>query len=100
MSDFVPNRLRKAADIYAERNAIYGDNYKHFGKVVEALFPNGVNSVPGADKAEQYNRLGVLIQIISKLTRYCAQFEKGGHADSLDDLAVYACMLQELDSGE
>ena len=26
-------------------------------------------------------------------------FDKGGHNDSLDDIAVYAMMLKELDSG-
>lgn len=104
MVKFVPEQLRKAADIYEQRNALYGDNYKWFGNVMAALFPNGaparmagVDGSKGETMAEYYNRVGVLVQIVSKLTRYCAQFERGGHADSLDDMAVYAMMLRELD---
>lgn len=98
MSKFVPEALRKAAAIYEERNALYGDNYKHFGKVWTALFPDGTYYNGTEDEVTTANRLGILVQIVSKLTRYCAQFDNGGHADSLDDLAVYAMMLQELDA--
>jgi hypothetical protein len=98
MSRFVPTALREAAEIYEERNALYGDNYKNFGKVWIALFPGGVHTTEIDQEGSTCSRLGVLIQIVSKLTRYCAQFDKGGHADSLTDLAVYAIMLQELDN--
>lgn len=95
MSKFVPDALRAAAKIYEERNALYGDNYKHFGRVMEALFPDGLKfSLLGP---KDWNRLGVLVQIVGKLTRYCPNFFEGGHDDSLDDLAVYAMMLKELD---
>jgi hypothetical protein len=105
MTKFVPDALRKAADLYEERNKLYSDNYKHFGAVMNALFPTGiaqragVDDVRGETKSEYYNRVGVLIQIVSKLTRYCANFERGGHSDSLHDMAVYAMMLDELDQG-
>lgn len=85
--------LRAAADIYEERNKLYGDNYKQFGEWVAKLFPLGV----GLLSEEDFNRFGVLTQILSKLGRYCQNFEQGGHDDSLDDLAVYAMMLKELD---
>jgi hypothetical protein len=85
--------LRKNADLYDQRNSLYGDNYKHFGFIMERLFPDGIKlSTP-----EDFNRFGVLVQIVSKMTRYASQFGKGGHADSLDDAAVYAMMLRELD---
>lgn len=95
-SKFVPEALRKAAAIYEERNKLYGDNYKTFGLVMRGLFPNGFGE--HSNTIEFHNRLGVLIQIVSKLTRYCQNFDAGGHADSLDDLAVYTMMLQELDA--
>lgn len=98
MSKFVPDQLRKAATIYEERNKLYGNNYKSFGKLIDALFPDGIPSGPIENNAEYYNRVGVLIQLLSKLTRYCANFGDGGHADSLTDLAVYAIMLAELDA--
>lgn len=96
----VPDLLHEAANIYRLRSQIYGDNYKHFGKVMCALMPQGV-SADAADEEERVsisNRFGVLVQIVSKLTRYCENFNKGGHDDSLQDLAVYATMLRELDA--
>jgi hypothetical protein len=92
----VPQALRDAASIYEERNKLYGDNYKRHGEVMDALFPTGVEL---ADRAD-HNRFGVLTQVVAKLTRYCENFSRGGHADSLDDMTVYTQMLQELDSEE
>jgi hypothetical protein len=88
----VPALLRAAAKTFEERNALYGDNYKHFGHVMAATFPNGLTV---AD-AESWNRLGLLVQTVSKMTRYAANFERGGHQDSAHDLCVYAAMLEEL----
>jgi hypothetical protein len=89
----VPGWLNDAAAIYKQRNLIYGDSYKKFGKVMFVLFPDGV-SAKGED---DLNRLGVLNMIVSKLMRYANNFSMGGHDDSLDDIAVYAMMLKELD---
>lgn len=89
----VPEMLRNAAKIYEERNKLYGDNYKRFGWIMNTLFPDGIN----LSHPEDFNRFGIFVQMVSKLTRYAQNFEKGGHSDSLDDLAVYAMMLRELD---
>jgi hypothetical protein len=85
--------LRAAAEIYEQRNKLYGDNYKTFGPWVALLFPDGITLVTPND----FNRFGVITQMLGKLSRYAANFKKGGHDDSLDDLAVYAMMLKELD---
>lgn len=92
----VPDMLHEAADTYRQRAEVYGDNYKRFGYVIGALFPDGVTHLkkPGVDWNSRY---GLLMQMVSKLTRYCENFNKGGHDDSLQDLAVYATMLRELD---
>jgi len=90
---FVPDMLRKAAETYEERNKIYGDNYKHFGHIMARLFPTGIELITPDD----HNRFGVFVQVVSKLTRYSANFEKGGHPDSLHDAIVYNAMLAELD---
>jgi hypothetical protein len=90
----VPEMLRDAAEIYEQRNTVYGDNYKNFGKWVNGLFPHGIMAFGEHD----INRLGVLVQILSKLSRYVQNFGDGGHKDSLDDLVVYVMMLQELDN--
>ena len=93
MDKYVPEQLRAAAKIYEERNKIYGDNYKRFGPIMALLFPNGLDLK--AD--EDFNRFGIFVQIVAKVTRYAENFKKGGHEDSLDDAAVYSMMLKELD---
>lgn len=88
----VPEMLRNAAAIYEERNKVYGDNYKLFGHVMMAMLGQVDLRTP-----EDHNRFGILVQMVSKLTRYANNFAEGGHEDSLNDLAVYTLMLQELD---
>jgi hypothetical protein len=88
-----PDILEAGAATYRERNSQYGDNYLKFGKVMMALFPHGVELC----SVEQWNRFGVFVQCVSKLTRYAAQAESGHfHRDSAHDLMVYAAMLEEL----
>ena len=89
----VPRNLHELADLYAERNAMYSDNYKTFGDMMIGLFPNGLTIT----SAEDWNRAALFIHICTKVSRYSASFDKGGHKDSLNDLSVYSQMLQELD---
>ena len=91
--DFVSNELRLAAELYQQRNRVYGDTYKEFGRLLTALHPSGITLQSETD----FNRFGVYMQVLSKIKRYSVNFENGGHVDSLKDLAVYATMLQELD---
>jgi len=88
----VPQMLCSAADIYEQRNKIYGNNYFRFGTVAREILGN-----IELKSAEDFNRFGILVQILAKITRYGENFKRGGHDDSLDDLAVYAMMLKELD---
>ncbi len=37
---------------------------------------------------------------VAKMSRYAANWNAGGHADSLRDIAVYAAMLESLDAEE
>jgi len=93
MSKTVPEMLESLAEIYRERNKLYGSNYKSFGLVMAGLFPHGITM----ESTDDWNRIGVLVQMAAKMTRYAHRFHDGGHKDSLDDLAVYTMMLQELD---
>jgi len=88
----VPEMLVSAAQTYDERNRVYGDNYKHFGHVMHGMFPNGLTV---AD-ADAWNRLGVFVQLVSKMTRYSCSLVDGGHQDSAHDAIVYSAMLEEL----
>lgn len=90
----VPEMLREAAATYEERNKLYRDNYLHFGIVMRGFFHRSVT----LETVEDFNRMGVLVQVVSKISRYCENFEKGGHDDSLLDMAVYSQMLRELDA--
>lgn len=89
----VPQMLRDLAHIYAERNPQYGDNYKHGGEILKAMFPDGII----LRSAEEFNRMHLLIMMMSKLSRYAAMLTKGGHVDSLNDIAVYAMLARECD---
>lgn len=89
----VPEMLQESANIYKQRAEVYGDNYKQFGNVMTALFPAGLE----LKSKDDWNRLGVFIQKISKVTRYVNNWNSGGHDDSLMDDAVYTTMLRELD---
>lgn len=89
----VPEMLIDASNLYKERNALYGDNYKRFGPAFHSLMPS-----VKIDNPDDFNRFALLTQIFSKMSRYCQMFAEGGHDDSLDDMAVYAMMLKELDA--
>jgi hypothetical protein len=92
MGKSVPEMLRECADLYEQRNALYGDNYRRFGYFMARLFPAGVR----VETPDDWNRIGIFVQVAAKLSRYANQWEHG-HRDSLDDMAVYAMMLRELD---
>jgi hypothetical protein len=87
------SNLSKALETYRTRNRVYGNNYKRFGAIMQALYPNGVT----INNIHQWNRFGIIIQKISKLSRYVTD-PLSGHIDSIHDDAVYSFMLQELDS--
>jgi hypothetical protein len=84
--------MRDAQQTFAERAAVYGDNYLRFGRVMAAMFPHGINITT----VEDWNRIGIFVQQVSKLTRYSNDFSKG-HIDSQHDLGVYSFMLESLD---
>ena len=85
--------LQKAAAVYEERNAVYSDAYLKVGPIMEALFPQGMD----LKTQEDHNRYHLLVLIVVKLTRYSAQW-MSGHPDSMNDVMVYAAMIQALDS--
>ena len=75
-----------------ERKALYGDNYIRAGYAMAFMLGKIELRTP-----RDYIRMGLLVQEFSKLSRYSVQWEKG-HPDSLDDISVYAQLLQEVDA--
>lgn len=91
--DKVVENLKNLIAIREGKNSDYGEAHKKKGEVIVALF----GGIPQFDSAEDLSRYGMLEFIASKMVCYCANFHNGGHADSLDDIAVYTQMLKELD---
>lgn len=89
----VGQALADLGTLYAERNKLYKNNYKFFGDVLIGLFPTGLTLTSEAD----FGRFALFVHLVTKITRYAFMFPQGGHIDSLDDIAVYAQMLQEYD---
>lgn len=87
--------LMQSADTYDERNAIYGDTYKDIGDVLDIMVLN-----PDLNTPQDHNRFRLFSDVVSKLMRYAAQFNNGGHADSLHDAITYAAMLSETDAAD
>lgn len=90
----VPDALADLGNIYRERNAVYGDTYKNFGKVMMGFFPNPIT----LSTEQEWNRMALFFHCADKLARYAGSFKAGGHVDSLDDNSVYSQMLQEYDA--
>ena len=61
--------------------------------MLRAMFPDGIV----LRSREEFNRLHLIVMMMSKLSRYAATTLKGGHVDSLNDLAVYAMLARECD---
>jgi hypothetical protein len=93
----VQETLAVAGKIYSERNAVYKDNFRVVGKIMSAMFPRR-SQMPMLQDETDFNRWHIFELFIVKLTRYAANWHKGGHADSIDDMIVYLGILKELDN--
>lgn len=86
--------LDEAVQTYIERNAVYKDNFRNVGNLVQDLFPEGVS----LRSAEDFTRWHIFELFLVKLTRYAKNYKDGGHEDSLKDMTVYLSILQALDA--
>jgi hypothetical protein len=89
-----PENLEQGAVTFRGRNAIYGDNYLAFGAMMAAMFPDGLSIAEG--DTDSFNRLGIFVQCLAKVSRYAVSLTSGGHEDSAHDLMVYGAMLEEV----
>jgi len=89
----VPDRLARLGKLYRDRNGAYGDPFVEFGHALYVMFGGPLT----LETPEEFGRFSLFMAPIGKISRYCASIKRGGHADSLDDLAVYAQILREYD---
>jgi hypothetical protein len=89
----VVESLEYLTKLFKDRHATYGNaGFRTFGQQAFSMIGPIELKTP-----EDFGRLAILFQVIAKTARYSNNFARGGHPDSLDDAAVYAMMLQELD---
>jgi hypothetical protein len=88
--------LSEAAKTFAERNKVYGDNYLNVGRAFVALFPEGLT----LKTVKDFNRFHLFMLSVVKLTRYCNNWDNGGHQDSIHDSTVYNAMVESVDGME
>jgi len=86
------DNLERAHETFKQRGSQYGSSYVQYGQIMKVLFPNGVD----LKTEDDFNRMGILNMIVSKLIRYGNMWEKP-HKDSIHDLGVYAFMLEGID---
>jgi hypothetical protein len=85
--------LDEAKDLFTDRNAEYGNAYIEFGEKFFNFWGESVTLKDGED----FGRFTQLLNLYRKLDRYRRNFAKGGHADSMRDLAVEAKLLEHFD---
>lgn len=86
--------MQDAALTHESRAAVYGTKgYKKQGKVLNALFPNGIV----LKTEDDHTRWHLFNMCLAKLCRYAENFERGGHQDSVHDQGVYSFLLEEMD---
>jgi len=82
--------LDSMAKTFKERNAVYGDNYKMVGHLMQTLHPTGF-----VQSTVENHELGHLWSLlIVKLSRFAISGLT--HKDSIHDLAVYAAMIEAI----
>lgn len=80
--------LEQMAKTFRERNETYKENWITVGKVMEAMFPEGLT----LRTEDDFVRFHFFDWVVGKLTRFVATDMK--HTDSVHDAAVYLAMLE------
>lgn len=89
MTKTVGEILLSAAETQKDRESEYGDNYRTFKALIQALFPQGLD-----DDVAFTNEFGVFMMIVVKMSRLAASDLT--HIDSAHDIIVYAAILEKL----
>ncbi len=87
MNEAVPALLEDMIATFKERNTTYRDNYLIVGKMLAALYPDGIT----LKTPDDFIRYHFVDWLIGKLSRWANTGM--AHDDSIKDAAVYAAML-------
>jgi len=79
--------LAAGAATYAERNKVYGENYRMVAPIMKVLFPYGVPA--GVIHSDKWHMFELLVV---KITRFATS--RLEHQDSIHDAMVYAAMIE------
>ena len=85
--------LKQAIKTFGERNSVYQDGWVRHGAIMAAFFPDGLE----LKTPEDFARFHLFEMSVGKLNRYAANFEKGGHQDSVHDGGIYSLILEMYD---
>jgi hypothetical protein len=84
--------IQRMAETYQQRREAYGPSEQKFADLALALFPDGLHLT----MRSEWVRFGLFVQLMSKMSRYAANFYQG-HIDSVHDMGPYAAMLEAED---
>lgn len=80
--------LNEMAETYRERNAVYGDNFRMVGPLLNVLHPEGV----ALNTSEDHEVFHLWSLVMVKLSRFAISDLE--HEDSCHDAAVYLAMIE------
>lgn len=84
--------LKEMSELFEKKNAQYKSNWRQTAPFIKALFPEGIKLESESD----INRFQFVLMIGTKLLRYSNNW-KTPHKDSIQDLIVYAALLDACD---
>ena len=87
-------RLEISADTMRDRDAMYGGTDDLHAAAMAAIFRGKIE----IRTADDFRRFSLINMMVLKLTRYTANYQEGGHEDSITDLINYSAALAEVDA--
>lgn len=79
-------------ELVAERNAAYGDSFKHSGEILKLLYPNGIPT-------EKYTTCLALVRILDKIFRLATN-PTYNNENCWHDIAGYCILMSGYEKGK
>ena len=84
--------LQELVALQKRKGEEYGETYLTKGELDAALFPDGIT----IKSVWEHRVYSLIVMIQHKLVRLCENPFQPGRNDSVDDMAVYCCILQRV----